>query len=484
MRSNFLRRFVQGGALSLVKLMTGLLKIKVLAAMLGVEGIGALSLGLQFQAMAVALVSMSLAVGVINVGRPLVVAHEPRRAATVLGTALSLVAGNAVVFLALLGVCTAWFEPAWMRTLSAHGSGVWPLAVAALLVSLANVMWEGLCFLLDRFDLYVLSNMVAAVFDMVLFVGLSWQGGLPGALWASLCSSLSLLLVYTLVLARLPQVRQILPHLAWDVTLLRPLVSYSALMLSTTAMGLVCLFAARAYLTAKAGEVANGYLQVVTALAAYLLPFVMTGVWGHLHPLASAEGDTPAVREEFRRTLLTSLRLGAAGCVAVVVGGSVLVPMVYTKDFSGALALMPAYFMGEIGFIFLSITGAYLLAVGNRRAYGLGYALYHGVLLLGVLMGAQRLGAWAYVLSHGAAAWLVVLVALSYAWRRRLIDWACLVVLFWCALAVGLVAVVAMRAGDLHIAGWALPWVWVAGAMLIGILTRPYQREMWRRLAP
>jgi O-antigen/teichoic acid export membrane protein len=482
MQSDFLRRFVQGGALSLVKLVTGLLKIKVLAAMLGVEGVGVLSLGLQFQATAVALVSMSLAVGVINVGRPFVVAHETRRAATVLGTALCLVAGNAVVFLALVGLCMAWFEPTWMHTLSAHGAGLWPLAVAALVVSLANVMWEGLCFLLDRFDLYVLSNMVAAVFDMALFVGLSWQQGLSGALWASLCSSLTLLLVYTMVMARLPQVRAILSHLAWDAALLRPLVSYSVLMLSTTAMGLVCQFSARAHLTSVAGEVANGYLQVVTALAAYLLPFVMTGGWGHLHPLASAEGDTPAVREEFRRTLLTSLRLGSAGCVAVVAGGAILVPLVYTKDFSGSLALMPAYFIGEIGFIFLSITGAYLLAVGNRRAYGLGYAIYHGVLLLGVLAGAQRWGAWSYVLSHGVAAWLLVLVALIYAWRRQLIDVACLKMFFWCALAVGVAAATVMHAGHLTWAAWALPWSWVVGVALIAVLTRPYQREVWRRL--
>ena len=63
-------RLMQGGGLSLIKLVCGVLKLKVTATALGVDGLGLFSLLLQFQLAAAALISMGIAVGVINLGRP------------------------------------------------------------------------------------------------------------------------------------------------------------------------------------------------------------------------------------------------------------------------------------------------------------------------------------------------------------------------------------------------------------------------------
>ncbi|GCL63492.1 hypothetical protein [Pseudaquabacterium pictum] len=478
MKPGFLRRIAQGGGLSAVKLFTGLVKIKVLASVLGVEGVGLLSLGLQFQATAVGLVSMSLAVGVINLGRPAWVDGDAAAAGQVLGTALALVGLNATVFLAALALFGQALGGGWLAAFAAQGISLWPLALAAVVVSFANVLWEGLSFLVDRFDVYVRSNMVAAVCDALLFGLGAWFFGLPGALAASLLGSLVLFAVYTLFSARATATRQILGRLSVQRARIRPLLSYSVLMLSTTALGLSCLFAARAHLTAVAGESANGYLQVVTALSAYLLPFVMTGVWGHLHPAAAASGDTTAARVELHRTLVASMRLGCAGCVAVVISAPLLVSLVYTRSFLDAQAFIPVYFGADLGYMFVSVLGAYLLAVGQKRAYFIGYAAYHGLLLAGVLLAAARWGAWAYVLAHALAAVGVTALALVHALRSGLLDGTTLRTVAGCALAA-LACCALDHLGTVLPLGTLAPQVsWLLGPVVILLVLAPL-RPRW-----
>jgi PST family polysaccharide transporter len=475
MTASLLQRFIQGGGLSLVKLVAGLAKIKVLATLLGADGIGLLSLGLQFQSTAVGLVSMSLAVGVINLGRPLWVADDVRAAGAVLGTALVQVTINSLLFLAGFALLRGTLPGTLMRSFEANGiDQLWPLAMAAVIFSFATVLWEGLSFLVDRFDIYVRTNIVAALSDALLFAGGAWLFGLKGALMASLLGSLALLLAYTLFSVKSPAVRQILANLSVTRVWVKPLFSYSVLMLTTTAMGLACLFLARAHLTSVAGEVANGHLQVVTALAAYMIPFVMNGVWGHLHPAAAASGDTAPARVELRRTLVASMRLAVAGSVAVVIFAPILVQLVYTNAFLSAQQYIPPYLIGELIFIFVSVLGAYLLAVGRKRAYFGGYALYHVVLLAGVSLGAAKLGPWAYVLSHMGAAAIVGLLAVAYSVRSGLLDLLTLKMVAACVLAAAVCSALDYLGVEVRVVTIPIPVSWLLGPFVILFAIWPY----------
>lgn len=482
MKTAFLRRLAQGSSLSLVKLVAGLFKIKVLALLLGVEGLGLLSLGLQFQATAVALVSMSLAVGVINLGRPLLVEDDAKAAGAVLGTALALVAVSAVSFLIVFALFHQAIVGSGLGKLQATGTGlIWPLALAAVVVSFANVLWEGLSFLVDRFDIYVRTNMTGALSDALLFAGGAWLFGLKGALFASLISSLVLFLVYTLFSAKSPVARKILAHLSVTGLWVRPLFSYSVLMLASAATGLAALFLARAHLTSVAGEAANGYLQVATALAAYLLPFVMTGVWGHLHPAAAASGDTGEARVELRRTLTTSMRLAAAACVSVVIGAPVLVQLVYTRAFLEAWQYFSVYFIGELFFMFISVLGVYLLAVGNKRAYFFGYILYHGILLAGVWIAAGVFGTWSYVVSHVAAAALVAAIAIGYGLRSGMLNMATLRPVGAYVLTAAIVCSMDHQRLGINVASVQVQVSWILGPIVIAFLMLPFLLRLMQR---
>lgn len=480
MKTGFLKRIAAGGSLSLVKLVAGLAKIKVLALLLGVDGLGLLSLGLQFQATSVSLVSMSLTVGVINIGRPLWVAEDVKATGAVLGSALALVAINALIFLGGLALFQNSFDSSWVRAFEAQGvSLLWPLALAAVVTSFANVLWESLSFLVDRFDIYVRTNMVAALCDATLFAGGAWLFGLTGALIAPLLGSLSLFMIYTVFSIKAPATQQILVNLCVERQRVAPLLSYSALMLITTAMGLACMFLARAHLTLVAGVAANGYLQVVTALEAYFLPFVMTGVWGHLHPSVAASGDTLAARVELRGTLIVSMRLAAAGCIAVVVGAPLLVQLVYTSAFLPARQYIAIYFAGELFFMFLSVMGVYLLALGRKRVYFLGYAVYHGVLLVGVSMTAATLGPWAYVLSHVAGSTLLAVLTITYSVRSGLLDLPTLRDAGVCVIAAAACCVLDNVGLSIELGALTVRASWILGPIVILFVMRPYLNRLF-----
>ena len=59
-----------GGTLSFARLVAGLIRVKVVALALGVGGVGIFSLLQQVNLTGVSLVTMSLAVPIINLGRP------------------------------------------------------------------------------------------------------------------------------------------------------------------------------------------------------------------------------------------------------------------------------------------------------------------------------------------------------------------------------------------------------------------------------
>ena len=61
-----IHRFVSGGGLGAVKLVTGFVRVKMIAIVIGVAGVGILAQASQFNLVALALTSISLAVGIIN----------------------------------------------------------------------------------------------------------------------------------------------------------------------------------------------------------------------------------------------------------------------------------------------------------------------------------------------------------------------------------------------------------------------------------
>src|SRR6185369_13495241 len=148
------RSMALGSALSLTRLLTGLVRVKIIALALGASGVGIYSILLQLYQTGLAVTSMSLAVPIINLGRPKLVGGDHAEAGAVAGTALTVVVVNWMV----LAVSGSLLGAALLVRIGVPVElevPLWPLILAVLFGALSSSFWEGLAFLTNRFDVYV-----------------------------------------------------------------------------------------------------------------------------------------------------------------------------------------------------------------------------------------------------------------------------------------------------------------------------------------
>jgi len=477
------RSMASGGVLSLARLLTGFVRVKVVALALGVSGVGVYALMVQLYLTGVAVASMSLAVPIINLGRKPVVAGDYGEAGSIAGTALAIVLLNCLALTAL----AAAFGPALLGHLGigAQAAGLLlPLAIAVLFGALSGAFWEGLSYLSDRFDAYVRVGIVAAVAEMIFIAAGAWAFGLRGAILAMPLGPAAMFVTYALILGRDPTTRRVLSHLSVRLARLSPLLTYSAMMFAAVALTNVGLALLRSRVLIEAGAAANGYLQTVTSLAAYVLAFVMTGFWGHMHARAAAGGDTEAVRSELDGALRLGLLIAFTGCGTAAVLGDFLIPLFYSGEFLPAAQLLTAYMPGELCFQLLSMLIAYQLTVSLRRAY---LALSLGYIILLVVNGVAlipRMGAFGYVVAHNLAAFAMLAIGVAFAWRRGQLSrgFLSLAALLILALATVAAAVFMLRAGGAS--AWALLPALIPFTISGGLVLARLLRELKSRPSP
>jgi len=408
---------IRGGALSLARLLCGLVRVKVVALALGVSGVGVYALILQLYLTSVGIASMSLAVPIINLGRKPLVAGDYSEAGSIAGTALAVMLINYL----LLAIFAVVFGQSLFAQLGIGAQASWlllPLCIAVLFGTLSSAFWEGMSYLCDRFDAYIRVGIIGAIADMVFIAAGAWAFGLRGAILVMPLGPAAMFLAYSLLVGRELTARHVLGLMSVRLRQIPPLLAYSAMMfaaLSLTNIGLTFL---RSRVLIEAGATANGYLQVATSLASYLLAFVMTGFWGHLHARAAAEGDTPAVRQELAKSLDLGLLISFTGCGVAAVMAPFIIPIFYSGEFAGAADQLIAYLPGELCFQLLSMLIAYQLTVSLRRIY---LALNLGYIALLVAVGTlltPAFGGFGYVAAHVAASLVVLSAAGLLGWRK------------------------------------------------------------------
>ena len=382
MSSSASSSFSRGSLLSFARLVSGLIRVKIVALALGVGGVGLFALAQQFNLTAVSLVSMSLAVPMINLGRPFVTSDRFEEAGRIAGTALAIVLSNAALLLLL---SLLFGRSALLRI--GHGNIdpllLWPLIAAIVLGAIASSFWEGLSYLSDRFDIYVKAGIASAIGDLI-FVGIgAWTHGLRGAILAMPAAPLILVLGYAVLLHRDGNASAVMGKLSFSRRELPRLLAFSAMMFAAVGLTNVGLTAARTSVLLHSGAAANGNLQTATSLSAYILAFVTTGFWGHLHARAAAAGDVAEVRRELNQALEQGLLISFTGCGIAAVLPDLLLPLFYSKQFAGGARLVTAYMPGEFCFQFLTLLISYQLTVTRRRRY-LAWSLGYVALLLSV----------------------------------------------------------------------------------------------------
>ena len=217
----FFRQLKRGIVLSLFRIFFGAIKVKILASIFGVNGIGELSFLLQLQLLSQTFLSMGLAVVIINIARPFILNNNFSASSEVLGSGILITFLNSLFLVTLFGFL--FYSSLLVSLISIDPTYIWLIIFASLFSALASVLWESVCFLLNHYSTYVKVNSILAFFDTAFIIIAAFKMGFQGVLIAILLSAIFQFIIYFFFLFRISSVRVLLSHLAIKKRWIKPL---------------------------------------------------------------------------------------------------------------------------------------------------------------------------------------------------------------------------------------------------------------------
>ena len=233
-------------------------------------------------------------------------------------------------------------------------------------------------------------------------------------------------LFYVSRLRPLPQLFKLGFH--WDDMV--ELMRHSSVMLLVGIASYAVPIFIRSIVIRNFGLSVNGVLQVPIALSAYYAPFLTNLMWGRLHTKVSSIGDHQSARIELFTMLQFIVSLQAGIVIFLMMAPGLLIRLIYTKDFSQALTLMPLQFLGDYFYFIVLTCSVYVLGVRRLKLYLALWTLYYVCFIVLSHFTIARMGVQSIPFSHLIASALTLvptfLWLVRYFHDRVLLNEACI----------------------------------------------------------
>ena len=390
------------GGSSAINVIVGIVKVKVLAVLLGPAGIGLMGLYLNIMNVAATLAGC----GTVSSGVRQV-ASSADDAKTLSIVRRALLRGNLI--LGISGMAALWLlrEPVAQLVFgeSVHTAEVGWLGVGLLLTLIAGsqtAILQGLRRINDLAKLSILSAMVAAAVGILAVYFL----GEEGVLWFVLTAPAVNFVVASYYAARLPRPLTVSDHGAirqqWTAMLKLgvPLMSAGLVVLMTQLV-------VRSIVLRELGLEASGYFQAAWIISMNYVAFLLNAMAMDYYPrLTMAMDDHKNAARLVNEQAEMALLLAGPVLIAMIALAPWVIQLLYAESFGPAAELLRWHVLGDIlklasvpmVFIFLA-TGHGGIAVGIHCAWS---ATYLGALVLGI----QDFG----LIMAGVGFWLAYMV--------------------------------------------------------------------------
>jgi len=465
-RQIFRSSAIIGGA-SLINMVIGIVKVKVLAVLLGPAGIGLMGLYQNIMGMA----SKLAGCGMDSSGvRQLAAYVDDAETLYVVRRALWL--GNLILGVAGMAILWLLREPVaqWVFGDSAHASEVGWLGIGLLLTLMAGsqtALLQGLRRVDDLAKVCILSALVGALVGVLAVYLL----GRDGVLWFVLTAPAASFLVASYYTARLPH-----PHVPYDLAAIqRQWFAMMKLGIPFMAAGLLMLttqLAMRSIILRELGLEASGYFQATWAISMTYAMFVLNAMAMDYFPrLSTVISDHERARKLVNEQAEMALLLAGPVLMVMITFAPWVIHLLYAESFSPAAEMLRWQVLGDIlkvaswpiGFVFLA-SGRGGIYIGIQLVWSAAYlgTFALGIREFGLVMAGVGFGVaylFLYVVVSIAANKLIGFKPTQRSWNFTLIL----------LLAGGAIIFIAARSAT---AGYAI-------GLLVTLLVSVYS---WRRL--
>lgn len=364
--------------MTLVKIIGGLIVVKLIAVHLGAEGLGRLGLLMAF----VALVSTFSGGGITNaLIQNLSAANTAKARQRALSAGVKIYVAEAVLAALLLVVCAAPLA----RILLNDASLAWVFLVLAgtqVIMGAGNLL-QAVFSTLQRPRVIVLANTLGTVLGVLVFAMLIARQPFEGAALGIVCLSVGPALAWLAVMpfALPPEWRRLTRDTDRDA--MRSLLSYVATILVAVSALPLAQMAVRDLVGTWVGWEYVGYWQGVLRVSDGYMQFVAIMLMYYALPRFSAQQSRAALDKEFSSVRLPMVAAMAAGLGVVYLLRDVVIHLLFTPEF------LPArdYFLPQI-------VNDMLRTLGHFYVY---YALSRGARVIPILFElAQAVGLWLF----------------------------------------------------------------------------------------
>jgi len=400
-RQIFKSSAIIGGA-SVINIVIGIVKVKVLAVLLGPAGVGLMGLYQNIMSMASTLAGCG--VGSSGV-RQLAASSGEAETLAIVRRALWL----SNLLLGLAGMVILWLlrEPVaqWVFGDTAHVSEVGWLGLGVLLSLIAGsqtALLQGLRRIGDLARVKIASAFFGAAAGILLVYWLRQDG----VLWFVLAAPAISVLVASYYAARLPRPQT--PHdwqaisQQWQAMLKLgiPFMTAGLLTLATQ-------LAARSIILRELGLDASGYFQAAWAISMTYIGFVLGAMGADYYPrLTEAINDHPRARKLVNEQTEMALLLVGPALLALITLAPWVIHLLYAASFAPATDVLRWQVLGNILKVASWPMGFILLAMGRGGVFIATEFTWNATYIGAIALGIQE---WGLVIA-GVGFWFAYLV--------------------------------------------------------------------------
>ncbi len=400
-RQIFRTSAVIGGA-SVINTVISIVKVKILAILLGPAGIGLMGLFQNIMSMAATLAGCGMASSGV---RQIAASSEAADTLSIVRRALWL--GSLILGIAGMGMLWLLRDPitVWVFGDNAHTSEVAWLGVGLFLTLVAGsqtALLQGLRRVKDLAKVSILGALLGALVGTLAIYLL----GTGGVLWFVLLAPAANVLVAGFYAIRLPR-----PQTTYDLLAIRQqwlaILKLGIPLMSAGLLTLITQLAVRSVVLREFGLEASGYFQAAWAVSFTYVGFVLNSMAMDYFPrLTSAINDRERARDLVNEQTEMALLLAGPVLMAMITFAPLVIHLLYAQSFSPAAAILKWQVLGDILKV-ASVPMVFIFLAMGRGGVAIGVQLVWCAAYLGpVVLGIQEFG----LVMTGVGFWIAYLI--------------------------------------------------------------------------
>lgn len=379
--SDFFRANFVVGLSTVARIFTGLLKNKSSAVLLGPIGVGVLGLAGQMQLFLLSLGSLSIGSGFIQMLSQSLSEKNQEEKNILLKTMFTLLFCFNVVFL-LLGLAALPFLGPISQKVGTTPANLLPVICAVPFGAFVASYLQCILFSHGRYELWSRANIIMAVFDLILFVSLSWLFGVQGALWATGISMVFLSVLCLYYCLQMEDAKNLFKF-GFSKKVAQDLARFGGIGIITSTVTYSFGIFLRIYLVKKFGAELNGSYQAVCVISGFYSQLLTNGIWAQVFPVVSKSKDKEEINAVWSESISMISCMGALILSALLIQPDFLISMLFNKGFLLVISFFPLLILGDFFYLVAQPSLGVMLAKKSLAAYTYIWTAYF-ILLAGL----------------------------------------------------------------------------------------------------